>query len=89
MSVRRHSKIPIGVLTAILVVLAIGACIIFLFPSGSKSVVEDFYEYESEAEFGKSWELLSVEMKQRFPNRADYVQYREHVFLQHMAVETF
>lgn len=89
MRVRRISKIPIGVLTAILVVLAVGACIIFLFPSGSKSVVEDFYEYESKAEFGKSWELLSSEMKQRFPNRADYVQNRSHVFLQHMDVETF
>ncbi|MBT2605144.1 hypothetical protein J7E55_19300 [Bacillus sp. ISL-53] len=60
---RRHSKIPIGVLTAILVVLAVGACIVFLFPSGSKSVAEEFYEYESEAEFGKSWDLLSSEMK--------------------------
>ncbi|MGE7592948.1 hypothetical protein ACQKMY_07055 [Peribacillus frigoritolerans] len=58
---RRLSKIPIEVLTAILVVLAVGACITFLFPSGSKSVVEDFFEYESEAEFGKSWELLSSE----------------------------
>ncbi|WP_342602376.1 hypothetical protein [Peribacillus sp. FSL E2-0159] len=86
---RRQGKIPIGVLTAILMVLAAGACIIFLFPSGSKSVVEDFYEYESEAEFGKSWELLSSEMKQRFPNRADYVQNRSHVFLQHIDVETF
>jgi hypothetical protein len=52
-------------------------------------VVEDFYQYESEAEFGKSWELISSEIKQRFPNRADYVQYREHVFLQHKAVQMF
>ncbi|MDP1417468.1 hypothetical protein Q8G35_03485 [Peribacillus simplex] len=86
---RRQSKIPIGVFTAILMVLAAGPCIIFLFPSGSKSVVEDFYEYESEAEFGKSWDLLSSEMKQRFPNQADYVQNRSHVFLRHMEVETF
>ncbi|WP_141992118.1 hypothetical protein [Bacillus sp. B4EP4a] len=86
---RRQSKIPIGVLTAILMVLVAGACIIFLFPSGSESVVEDFYEYESEAEFGKSWDLLSSEMKQRFPDRADYVQNRSHVFLQHMDVKSF
>ncbi|MEK5361858.1 hypothetical protein ACPOM7_02135 [Peribacillus castrilensis] len=52
-------------------------------------MVEDFYQYESEAEFGKYWELISSEIKQRFPNRADYVQYREHVFLQHMAVQMF
>ncbi|MED4692231.1 hypothetical protein [Peribacillus frigoritolerans] len=52
-------------------------------------MVEDFYQYESEAEFGKSWELISSEIKQRFPNRADYVQYREHVFLQHKAVQMF
>ncbi|MBX9954113.1 hypothetical protein H7T43_04195 [Peribacillus simplex] len=70
-------------------VLTVGACNIFLFPIGSKSVVEDFYEYESEVEFGKSWELLSSEMKQWFPNPADYVQYREHVFLQHKAVQMF
>ncbi|MEY9868457.1 hypothetical protein ABIE66_003836 [Peribacillus sp. B2I2] len=86
---RRQSKIPIGVLAAILMVLVAEACIIFLFPSGSKSVVEDFYEYESEAEFGKFWELLSSEMKQWFPNRADYVQNRSRVFLQHMEVQTF
>lgn len=88
--VRGQSKIPIGVLTAIFVVLAVGACIIFLFFSGSKSVVEDFYEYEREAEFGKSWELLSSEIKQRFPNPADYMeQHRCHVFLQHKAVQMF
>ncbi|MDW7613438.1 hypothetical protein SC499_01545 [Peribacillus simplex] len=86
---RRQNKIPLGALAIIFLALAAGAWIIFLWPSGSKSVVEDFYEYESEAEFGKSWDLLSSEMKLRFPNRADYVQNRSHVFLQHMDVETF
>ena len=86
---RRQNKVPLGTLAIILLALAAGAWIIFLWPSGSKSVVEDFYEYESEAEFGKSWDLLSSEMKLRFPNRADYVQNRSHVFLQHMDVETF
>ncbi|RRN69939.1 hypothetical protein EI200_15730 [Peribacillus simplex] len=86
---RRQNKIPLGTLAIILLALAAGAWIIFLWPSGSKSVVEDFYEYESGAEFGKSWDLLSSEMKLRFPNRAAYVQNRSHVFLQHMDVETF
>ncbi|MGE7182781.1 hypothetical protein ACQKKK_02020 [Peribacillus sp. NPDC006672] len=86
---RRQNKVQLGALAIILLALAAGVCIIFLWPSGSKSVVEDFYEYESEAEFGKSWDLLSSEMKLRFPNRADYVQNRSHVFLQHMDVETF
>ncbi|WP_434167442.1 hypothetical protein [Peribacillus frigoritolerans] len=44
---------------------------------------------ESEAEFGNSWDLLSSKIKLRFPNRADYVQNRSHVFLQHMNVKSF
>lgn len=86
---KRQNKSPKGILASLLLVLAIGGCIIFLWPSGPVRLVEDFYEYESGAEFGKSWDLLSSEMKLRFPNRGDYVQNRAHVFMSHMEVETF
>ncbi len=51
--------------------------------------VEQFYKYESEAVFSKSWEMLHSEMKTKFPSKASYVQDRSHVFLQHMGVATF
>ncbi|CAH0233213.1 hypothetical protein [Peribacillus sp. Bi134] len=70
-------------MTAILGVLAAGVCIILFFRSVQKA------RDESEAEFGNSWDLLSSKIKLRFPNRADYVQNRSHVFLQHMNVKSF
>lgn len=57
--------------------------------SGAEEAVDSFYQYESQADFGMSWDLLHSEMKARFPVRADYVQNKSHVFLQHMDVETF
>ncbi|GAB6256304.1 hypothetical protein [Peribacillus sp. N1] len=70
-------------MTAILGVLAAGVSIILFFQAVQKA------SDESEAEFGKSWDLLSSKIKLRFPNRADYVQNRSHVFLQHMNVKSF
>jgi hypothetical protein len=64
-------------------VLAAGVCIILFFRSVQKA------SDESEAEFGKSWDLLSFKIKLRFLNRAIYVQNRSHVFLQHMNVKSF
>lgn len=60
---KRQNKSPKGILASMLLVLAVGGCIFFLWPSGPVRLVEDFYEYESGAEFGKSWDLLSSEMK--------------------------
>lgn len=86
---RRHNRRKAGILVLFFLVLAVSSCIVFLWPSGPERLVDDFYEFESEAEFGKSWKLLSAEMKLRFPDRADYVQNRAHVFMQHMEVDTF
>ncbi|MFJ7847265.1 hypothetical protein ACIQZM_07575 [Peribacillus sp. NPDC097206] len=86
---RRRNRKMAGMMALFSLIVAFGGCIIFLWPSGPERLVDDFYAYESEAEFGKSWDLLSAEMKLRFPVRADYVQNRAHVFLQHMDVETF
>ncbi|MGE7779461.1 hypothetical protein ACQKL0_05830 [Peribacillus sp. NPDC097264] len=86
---RRQNRRIAGMMVLFLIILAAIVCILFLWPSGPERLVDDFYAYESEAEFGKSWDLLSAEMKLRFPDRADYVQNRAHVFLQHMDVETF
>ena len=85
----RRNRSPMGSGVCLIALLFVGGCIVFIWPSGPERLVDDFYEYESEAEFGKSWDLLSAEMKLRFPDRADYVQNRAHVFLQHMDVDTF
>ncbi len=62
----------------------------FLMGSERKArlVVEEFYEYESNGDYGRSWELLHTEIQERF-NRGAYVQDRAHVFNGHFGADTF
>lgn len=77
----------------ILIVVAVALILLvrgfFLLKNDPEELVEEFYTYEAEGEFGKSWELFHSEMKEKFPKRGDYIQNRAHVFMQHMEVETF
>lgn len=54
----------------------------------AKDAVIDFYDYESAANYGKSWELLHTEIQAKFP-RGAYVQDRAHVFNGHFGADTF
>lgn len=54
----------------------------------AKQVVQEFYTYESHADFRRSWELLHTEMKAKF-GRGGYVQDRAHVFNGHFGADTF
>ncbi|WLR55450.1 hypothetical protein LC048_00015 [Mesobacillus subterraneus] len=63
----------------------------FLFSSPSseaKSVVDQFYTFEQDANFSASWNLFHPNMKEKFP-KAAYIQDRTHVFMGHFGAETF
>ncbi|PLT31804.1 hypothetical protein [Peribacillus deserti] len=62
---------------------------IFFSPAHSaKSAVHDFYEYEAQGDYSKSWSLLHPLMKAKWPKGA-YMQDRVHVFIGHFGAETF
>ncbi|WP_454189937.1 hypothetical protein [Paenibacillus sp. Marseille-Q7038] len=92
---RRRGNGLIKLLTAVLVV----GLIILLFWSvrgmvkstneeEAVKIVEQFYDYEQEGDFGSSWELFHSLMKERY-KKPDYVQTRAHVFMRHFGTNTF
>jgi hypothetical protein len=52
------------------------------------AVVDEFYRYEQQGDFAKSWALFHSAMKEKFP-KGGYIQDRAHVFMSHFGVETF
>ncbi|NLP51833.1 hypothetical protein [Bacillus sp. RO1] len=54
----------------------------------AKNIVANFYDYESTANYGRSWELLHSSMQARFA-RGAYAQDRAHVFNGHFGADTF
>ncbi|MCM3567356.1 hypothetical protein [Neobacillus mesonae] len=54
----------------------------------AEEAVNQFYLYEQEGDFSKSWELFHPAMKKKF-NKGNYIQDRAHVFMNHFGVETF
>lgn len=80
----------------LLLMLLLAGTIIFilgrlLFSSPSseaKSVVEQFYAFEQDANFSGSWNLFHPYMKGKF-TKAAYIQDRSHVFIGHFGAETF
>jgi hypothetical protein len=87
---RRKNPVPL------ILIGIFGAVLIFLFVSilgngGGESpeqVIEEFYEYEQNGDFGNSWEMFHSEMKKKF-GKSSYIQTKNHVFLGHMGVDTF
>ncbi|MFS0723892.1 hypothetical protein [Paenibacillus sp. 1P07SE] len=51
-------------------------------------VVDAFYAFEQQGDFGSSWELFHSDMHARF-TKESYIETRAHVFLNHFAVRTF
>lgn len=65
------------------------ARLLFSSPSSeAKSVVEQFYAFEQDANFSASWGLFHPYMKEKF-TKAAYIQDRTHVFMGHFGAETF
>ncbi len=89
---RRRNPLPLIVvgLFVILVIIILSRCMFGpSAPTGSpEEVIQSFYEYEQEGDFGDSWKLFHSEMKKRF-KKSDYIQTKNHVFLGHMGVNTF
>ncbi|GAK41100.1 hypothetical protein PUW24_13505 [Paenibacillus urinalis] len=54
----------------------------------ARKVIEQFYTYEQEGDFGSSWELFHSLLQERY-KKPDYVQTRAHVFMQHFGTNTF
>ncbi|MGR3765870.1 hypothetical protein [Rossellomorea sp. NS-SX7] len=87
---RRKNPVPL------LLIGVIGGILLFLFVSvlgsgGGESpeqVIEEFYKYEQNGDFGNSWEMFHSEMKKKF-GKSSYIQTKNHVFLGHMGVDTF
>ncbi len=87
---RRKSSFPL-----LLVGFGVLMIMVFLFirvgekhSNNPEQVIEDFYDYEKEGDFGSSWELFHSEMKKKF-NKSSYIQTKNHVFMGHMGVDTF
>jgi len=92
-AIMRRRRLPpiivpaIILLVIVLLLFGIGS---WLFSSdrNAEEVVEDFYAYEADGDFAKSWELLHPFMQERFAKTA-YMQDRTHVFIGHFGAETF
>ncbi|WP_223701106.1 hypothetical protein [Sutcliffiella deserti] len=90
---RRRNRIhPVIVLS-----LGIGVIVLFVYllstilisaEGKAERLVEDFYAYEQEGDYGRSWELMHSSMQERF-QRGSYIQDRAHVFNNHFGAETF
>jgi hypothetical protein len=50
--------------------------------------VDSFYAYEQDGDFSDSWALFHSQMKNKF-GKAQYIQDRAHIFMNHFGVETF
>lgn len=63
-----------------------------LFHSGddkqAQAVVEQFYEFEQQGDYGSAWDLFHPEMQKRFA-KANYIQNRAHVMMQDFGVNSF
>ncbi|MGF2618003.1 hypothetical protein FZC84_19590 [Rossellomorea vietnamensis] len=89
---RSSSSLPLmaGLVLLVLIMLfSLRSCGGGAASAGSpEDAIEEFYEAEQEADFGRAWDLFHSEMKKRFKKSA-YIQTKNHVFLGHMEVETF
>ncbi|KGA98043.1 hypothetical protein AJ85_16415 [Alkalihalobacillus alcalophilus ATCC 27647 = CGMCC 1.3604] len=78
-------------MTLILVFLILILFIFLLSPSEAKQakrVVDTFYQYEQDAQFSSSWQLLHSSVQEQF-SQSSYIQDRAHVFMGHFGSETF
>jgi hypothetical protein len=87
---RRKNPVPlllIGIVVAVLIILFVS-----VLGNGEgespEQVIEEFYEYEQNGDFGNSWEMFHSAMKKKF-GKSSYIQTKNHVFLGHMGVDTF
>ncbi|TYS89312.1 hypothetical protein [Rossellomorea aquimaris] len=88
---RRKSPVPLFI-GAIVVILLVVALFMFIGktkePDTPEEVIEEFYNFEKDGDFGNAWELFHSEMQNKFP-KSSYIQTKNHVFMGHMGVDEF
>lgn len=86
---RRRFPLPLAVgLILLLLVLILWRVLPLFFSTSAEEVVEEFYTYEQEGDFGSSWKLFHPDMHERFPKDA-YVTERSHIYQNHYGITTF
>lgn len=71
-----------------LVILFLWRIVPLFFNPSAAEVVEEFYTYEQEGDFGSSWKLFHPIMQERFTKNG-YVTERSHIYMSHYGVTTF
>ncbi|MFC0272254.1 hypothetical protein ACFFIX_12490 [Metabacillus herbersteinensis] len=85
---RKERTIPIIFVSLIFLGFLIWSLSLFFNQSAPKDVVESFYKYEQEGDFGSAWDLFHPIMKDKFSKNA-FVTERSHIYMGHYAVSTF
>ncbi|MBP1934109.1 hypothetical protein [Ammoniphilus resinae] len=91
-------SIPFGPLILAMVVLLLISGIFYLFRGPAplyhkeltvpREVVEQFYRYEQQGDFGSSWELMHSQMKEKLDKKR-YIQWGAKFFMDEFGVDTF
>jgi len=86
---KRNSKIPF-VLVGIFILIGLIFTTLFLRGNAETPMmlVERFYSFEQQGDFGSSWDLFHEEMKGKFSKNA-YVTERSHIYMSHFGVTTY
>ena len=81
-----------GLILILVFIFIIAAAIYFLFMKPAKhqaeAAVNEFYRYEQDGAFSESWAMFHPSMQEKFP-KADYIEDRAHVFMNHFGVTSF
>lgn len=87
---RSANKLPLifGVFVGMMLLILFVRFLSGLSSDGPEDVVEEFYHYEQEGDFGSAWELFHPVMQERFAKNA-YVTERSHIYMGHYGVTTF
>ncbi|GHH97407.1 hypothetical protein [Neobacillus kokaensis] len=86
-----RKRAPLKLFSIVLVIILIfivGKWLLFSPGKGAEEAVNEFYRYEQEGDFSRSWEFFHSEMKKKF-SKGNYIQDRAHVFMNHFGVDTF
>lgn len=96
MKFRRRRRYPRNSVPAQLFIILI-PIVLFLFvysffrsspELAAENTVSSFYLHEQNNDFASSWELFHPQMKSIF-KKSDYIQYRNHIFVDQLGAKTF
>ncbi|OCA87771.1 hypothetical protein A8F94_07945 [Bacillus sp. FJAT-27225] len=83
-------KRPALLVVGLILVAIVGYFIVLAVSPSQKAkrVVDEFYSFEQEGNFGDSWNLLHSVMKKKWL-KTTYITDRSHVFIGHFGADTF